>query len=122
MQSRWRGRKALIVGAAVAMVGGLTAMVAGPALGDSPEEGQPPAITVAEMVAHSPAGGSVASVHRMAELFRKPEAPATASPPVVHGSRSGGAVVVGAPNAEGFNGLAPTIGWSRLTKVRPGVL
>ena len=63
MQSRWRGRKALIVGAAVAMIGGLTAMVAGPALGDSPEDGQPPAITVAEMVAHSPAGGTVASVY-----------------------------------------------------------
>ena len=104
MRSMWRGRRALAVAGAVAILGGMAALVGPAAMGDSPEDGQPPSMTVAQMVAHGPAGKTVASVHRMAELFRPAQTAATPTVPP-KGPVKGGSVVSGAPNAQGFNGI-----------------
>jgi hypothetical protein len=72
-------------------------------MGDSPEDNQPPAITVAEAVAHSPAGSTVASVHRMAELFR-PQG--TQAAPAGHSSAAASRPASASGfQAQGFRGL-----------------
>src|SRR5579864_1997124 len=102
MRSIWRGRRAVAVAGVVAILGGAAVLVGQAAMGDSPEDNQPPAIAVAETVAHSPAGPTVATVHRMAELFRPSGSQSSNAGPARPTATGQGP---GELSAQGFRGL-----------------